>query len=182
MPRFLHELFGEETNQKTLITTLVFSVVMTLFTAWLGQDHLATLRVYQLILLIILMVDIYGGIVANFSVGTSKYYMKHPVLRRIFVIIHPHAFFIFLLSGMPWLYGLYSYAFLVAASYITSRIPKRNLQELLAILFVLVGIIINFILFKQVETYIRLLSLALIIKLIYAFSVEPILLEEQLSI
>lgn len=172
IPRFLHEFFGERQTLNGLILIGLFSVFSTLFTVLIGLEAMSQLKTYRIILLIVLMVDIYGGVIANFTRGTKEYYDKHPKLKKIFVIIHPHAIVIFLLAGLSYLYGIYFYAFLVASNVLVRLIKNRNLQELLAIGINLLAAVILFEIFKDVPIYIIILTFGLTVKLIYAFSVD----------
>ena len=172
IPRFLHELFGEKQTLNGLIVIGVFSVLATLLTVLIGLDALKQLEVYRVILLVTLMIDIYGGIIANFTRGTKEYYDNRPTLKKIFVIIHPHAILIFLLAGVSYLYGIYMYAFLVASNVLVRLIKNRNYQELLAIGINILAAVILFEIFKNVPIYVILLTFGLTVKLIYAFSVD----------
>ena len=172
IPRFLHELFGEKQTLNGLIFIGVFSVLATLLTVLIGLDALKQLEVYRVILLVTLMIDIYGGIIANFTRGTKEYYDNRPTLKKIFVIIHPHAILIFLLAGVSYLYGIYMYAFLVASNVLVRLIKNRNYQELLAIGINILAAVILFEIFKNVPIYVILLTFGLTVKLIYAFSVD----------
>lgn len=174
IPRFLHEFFGEKQTLNSLIFLGCFTLIATLITVFVGLDELKTLETYRVVLLIILMVDIYGGVVSNFTRYTKEYYDKHPLLKKIFVIIHPHAVVIFLLAGVSYLYGIYFYAFLVASNVLVRLIKNRSLQELLAIAINLLAAVILFEIFKDIPMYVILLTFGLTVKLIYAFSVDLI--------
>ncbi len=172
IPRFLQFLFGEKQSLKHLITGLIVSVLLTLFTVVIGYDDLKTLNIFNVIVLIILMIDIYAGIHFNFTKETKAFYKSHPTLKKIFVIVHPHALIIFILAGLSFLYGIYYYAFLVASFVIIKFIKNRSLQELISIVLIILGAVILFEILKDVPIYIIIMTFGLSVKLLYAFSVD----------
>ena len=172
IPRFLHFLFGEKQSLKHLITGLVFSVLLTLFTMIIGYDDLKALNIFNVIVLIIFMIDIYGGIAFNLTKETKSYYKIHPTLKKLYVIFHPHALLIFILAGLPFLYGLYFYAFLVASFVLIKLFKNSRLQELSSIIFIILGAVILFEVFMNLPIYLIVMAFGLSVKLLYAFLVD----------
>lgn len=173
MPTFLQPFLGEETTLIFIFLMFVFSIGMTLLTILISDFRFRLLETYRQVILVFLMIDIYAGMMANFNPSTHDYYNKHPFLKKIFVIIHPHALIIPFLTITEFTYGLYMYVLLVAANVIVFLIKNRNQQEIVAIVFNLFTGFLLFALF-DLPTYVQILYLSLVIKLIYAYSVEPV--------
>ncbi len=85
IPKFLHELHGEEASALSLI--LVYSAGLLLgITIFLLTPDLQP--AWHRWLLTVLAMDIGGGVVANMTPGTSDYYAKRPKIRWIFILMH----------------------------------------------------------------------------------------------
>jgi hypothetical protein len=84
--KFLVELFGRETTTFDLLAIVIgsFSVAgLTLALKW-NTD----ISIFKLIILTILTLDIAGGVVANFTTGTTNYYAETLRKRYFFVLFH----------------------------------------------------------------------------------------------
>jgi len=173
VPTFLHPFLGKETTLPFIVLLILFSIGMTFLTIWLSDIYFGVLETYRQVLLVILMMDIYGGIIANFSPMVHDYYHEHPNLRKIFVLVHPHALLLPWLTLHEFRYGLYVYALLVAFNFIIFSIKKRNIQEIVAIGVNLGMGALIFTVFG-LDTWVAMIYLSLVIKLIYGFSVDPV--------
>jgi hypothetical protein len=173
MPTFLHPFFGEESTVFFIIFMLIFAIGMTLLTIYISDYRFRVLELYRKIILVALMIDIYAGMIANFNPSTHDYYDKHPFLKKIFVLIHPHALIIPFLTLTEFRFGFYVYVLLVSANVLVTFIKNRNHQEIIAIFFNLLAGFLLFAVF-DLSTYVQILYLSLVIKLIYAYSVEPV--------
>lgn len=67
----LHELMGEETTKFEFIYIFGFAIFSTLVIGWITRAELDSLVIWKLIMIILLMFDIFGGVIANLSYGTN---------------------------------------------------------------------------------------------------------------
>ena len=86
IPRFLHELHGEETSLPALACTYSAAVAAGA-AAWVGLAPARPLW-WRLAIAVLVFADVGGGVVANFSAGTMRYYRERPRLRVFFLLAH----------------------------------------------------------------------------------------------
>lgn len=148
---------------------LTFVCLFTGFFVLKFRGDISSLPLFNQIILYIILIDLFAGIVANLFDETRLYYQEHPKLKRIFVIIHIYPMLICLLAGVPILYGLYIYAYLVAANFILQQIKHIMLQELFVLIFILGAISIIYQMI-EVTPFVLTMFGALSIKILFSFS------------
>jgi|GEM_PF-2032671 len=172
MPRFFHELFGEETTLWTLILALLSGLMATLLLPVIGQDALTTIPIQFQLWIYIITFDVCAGIISNFSFGTKTYYLNRPRLKRWFAIIHIYPIVLALLTPMSFFTGLSIYA-MILASCVIVQMQKQPLKSwIIAGCLVLMIVIISLFFIKDVPLYLDLIHIGIAIKLILAFSIS----------
>jgi hypothetical protein len=170
IPKFLHELHGEKTRLSNLIIVYLSGVLaasVIFYTFFRSGTEL-----WKVLLITLLYLDIAGGVVANFSSSTIRYYSDKGVLRVYFLLthlLHPALFIVAFHAN--WLYFTFTGLYTIAVSLFVNSLKEGEMQKNLATLFVTSGILISF--FFKVPNYI-LYSFAplFMIKLILGFSIK----------
>ena len=86
IPAALVKLHGEQSTLPDVIATHAVAYLMAAFIGWLSwQEGLAG---WQVGLLAVLGGDIAGGVVANVTAGTDRYYGARAQLRKVFLATH----------------------------------------------------------------------------------------------
>lgn len=85
IPKFLHELHGEEASLLSVLLVYATGIAFALFCIVMCRP---VVQGYQTWILALMALDIGGGVVSNFSPGTSAYYAKRPTRRWIFIAVH----------------------------------------------------------------------------------------------
>ncbi len=168
--RLFHDLFGRETTTFDLLAIVIGSLsfaALTLILKWNGD-----ISNFKLIILTILALDIAGGVVANFTAGTTNYYAESLRKRYFFVLFH-----LLQPSILSWIFPNELQAILgvsiytLTSSIIVLNIKKYNTQKIVAItllhLSFMLSIRLNFS-DPLTQLFMQLFS----IKLILAFSVN----------
>ena len=122
MPKFLHELFGKRTTKVGLTIVLLCCLVLSSLLLVHTYNEWYELAAWKKILLILLTLDITGGVVANLTKATNEYYQASRKARLIFIAIHVQP----LLLG--WLLGNFLLAVIVWVSTITAALIITNLE------------------------------------------------------
>ena len=174
IPRTFQPFLGEKTTINALILVTVFSLGMTLITLYIANPLFEALPLLNQVILILLMIDVYGGVVANFFPIVKDYYNAHPFMKKIFVFVHVHPFLIVWLAGLEFRIAFVLYAVMIGSHVLVRLMKKRNHQELLAILFNLLAAVLIYDTLQPIPSYVALLLFALFVKLIYGFSVDLI--------
>jgi hypothetical protein len=143
IPRAIQVLHGECATVSGLLvvysTAAVFGVLALVF-AW---SRVADLPWWKSALLFLVAACASGGVVANFSASTDRYYARRPGLRWAFIFVHvigPAALY-FLFDGRL-AYWVFLYVYTVAAASIVNVIQERNRQEVAAASLLVLDIVI----------------------------------------
>lgn len=172
IPKYLHELFGEEQINSELIITLVFlgvsflSIIIGTREEWIG------LQWYRTVLLFILMLDILGGVAANLSAGTNNYYRENSKRRWIFIAIHIQPFFFAWILQSSFKVALMVWLYTIGASTIINLLHKKECQRILAGSFLGFGLLAFFLLSFDLPIVITIIYTLYMFKLIFGFAVD----------
>lgn len=141
IPRLLHPLHGTSTTLFELIITYVtgigMAIAMYLFT------YSLTLSIGKRLILILLTIDIAGGVIANFSSGTKAYYRQKPTLGRLYLPLHmvqPLVLSYVFPADLPQIIGISFYTILSA--WLIRLIKRKLVQRMVTLMFYTVGILL----------------------------------------
>jgi len=168
--KFLFELFGRETTTFHLLAIVIASLSFAGLT--LLQILNTDISNFKLIVLTILALDIAGGVVANFTTGTTNYYAESLRKRYFFVLFHllqPSILIWIFPNDLQAILGIS--IFTLISSIIVLNIKKHYKQRIAALTILLLSFILSILLnFSELLTqlFMQLFS----IKLILAFSVN----------
>jgi membrane glycosyltransferase len=168
--RLFHELFGRETTTFDLLAVVISSISfagLTLAQKW--NDDISN---FKLIILTILALDISGGVVANFTTGTTNYYGESSRKRYVFVLFHllqPSILIWIFPNELQAIMGISIFTLL--CSFIVLNINKHYTQRITAIILLLLSFILS-ILLNYSDPLLQIVMQLFSIKLILAFSVN----------
>ncbi|MCG1008846.1 hypothetical protein J4760_02130 [Salinicoccus sp. ID82-1] len=170
VPKLLHELFGRRTTKAELAIVLASCILLSSILLFHTFDEWSELAVWKMILLVILTLDITGGVVANVTKGTNEYYQGSPEARLVFLTIHVQP----LILG--WIFGNFSlcaiiWIFTISVAWIITRIEKRDLQRTAGMASALLGLGILTLLSDTHFILNGLLALY-VLKLVFSFAVD----------
>ncbi|BFP41704.1 hypothetical protein FGF1_25490 [Flavobacteriaceae bacterium GF1] len=86
IPMVLHELHGQQSTLLDLLLTYTIAILTTMAALHLAAHSFD--GTYKFVILGILVFDLSGGVVSNFTEGTTKYYSDKPKARSIFIVLH----------------------------------------------------------------------------------------------
>jgi membrane glycosyltransferase len=168
--KFLFELFGRETTTFDLLAIVIASLSFAGLTLALKWN--ANISLFKLIILTILTLDIAGGVVANFTAGTTNYYAESLRKRYFFVLFH-----LLQPSILIWIFPNEFQAilgvsiFTLLCSFIVLNINKHYTQIITAIILLVLSFILS-ILLNYSDPLLQIVMQLFSIKLILAFSVN----------
>lgn len=170
IPLFLQELHGKEATIADLIFTYLTALVATGLILYSACDiHMG---VFKFIILGLLAFDLSGGVVANFTQGTTDYYAESPKRRYVFMGLH-----LIQPIVMAWIFPEDWASIYVAASYtllatiVASSLKEEGKQRVLAGVLVTMGLSIVFLMSPESKV-VHFMLVLFIVKLILAFSVK----------
>ena len=169
IPKYLQDLHGKKTSLLILILTYLSGLVTaTVITCFIAKQ--ININMWRLTLTFILIADISGGIISNYSKSTRDYYSENSKKHVIFIFLHILQPFLFLiifpeLSGFFLFMGIYAISCCLAIYKIEDNEYKRVISSFMFI----IGIMIIFI-FKIPIEIVKIIPILFFVKLILAYS------------
>ena len=171
IPKFLHEIHGDESNWFDIIATHSVALITVFGTVYLANP--LELQGWKTILLIILAYDLGGGVLANFTYSTNWYYEQASIRRKVFLALHVLQPFFMILVFPEYLNEILVYAaYTLASSFRTNAIKDVRTQLIAGSFFSLTGIIVLHSLSSSIEATLSLLFTLFLLKLPLSFSVR----------
>jgi hypothetical protein len=170
--RFFHELFGEETTRLDLLSIITASVLGTLLVFWLDFTHLIELSIPILVIVLLLMADILGGVVANMTKGTQLYYKERPTFRQIFILIHIQPIIFALLIKSFVIESIFLYLYVVLAATLINAIRHLPQHKGVAAFMFMMGALLLILIGMNMPPYVLIFFLFFMMKIILSFSVS----------
>jgi hypothetical protein len=171
IPRFLHEIHGERSNWFDLALTHFIALATTLAVLTLIDGF--NFAGWERWTLIALTYDLAGGIIANFSYGTSHYYAQSNKRRLWFISLHflQPLFMSILFPEFGMTIAIVS-GYVIAASLTVNAIKDTARQATLGALLAVSGIVVLQIFIPKTNAVLELLLTMFLLKLPLAFAVR----------
>jgi hypothetical protein len=170
LPKFLHDLHSERTRVSTLIVVYLSALICAGVAAW--QIAATGQPVWKTIFGAFIFMDIGGGVVANLSSSTNRYYQKRLKLRLPFLalhVIHPAALALLFPSEIG--YFIVAGAVSLTSAFIVNAVKDGELQQNLAALLVAAGCAFSFC-FRLDLPILYLFAPLFLVKLVLGFAVR----------
>lgn len=172
IPKFFHEILGENQKKIELIFIILFAALSTTFLFIFYYDFLSTLPLLNQGILLLLTLDITGGVIANLTYGTDQFYSKRKKTRMVFIAIHIQPILIFLFTKLPLWIGLILWAYTIFCAIILERLKNHPSQKVFAGFDFFVGLVILFGFQSSLTPFVTFLILLFLFKVLYSFSVN----------
>ena len=172
VPKFLHELHGEQTNIAELLLIYGFAVIGPVILYFTTRTGLPELAWWRTLLLFVIAADLSGGIIANLTYGTTAFYEKRQWRKAVFILAHAaHPAVLFLLTREQLPFWVYTGGITLFFSFLTAFAFRQPRQQFFGFIAVCISVAFGFILFGTTPFY-RTVSILYMLKLIYSFSVD----------
>ncbi len=144
VPRFLHELHGEQTTLFDLVLTYLVAIGTAIVIVLRPSTRPVATLWWEIALVALIGGDLAGGAVANFTIGTDRYYSARPKLRLVFLALHViHPAILYLIIGGPPEVWIAIPVFTLLSAFAVNRLPRERQPTVAAVLTV-AGIMICF--------------------------------------
>jgi hypothetical protein len=170
--KFFHEILGETQRPIELLFIILFALVVTTFSYFFYYDFLSTLPLINQVILILLTIDIAGGVIANLTHGTDQFYAKRKNARLIFIAIHIQPILIFLFTNLPLWIGLILWAYTIFCALILEWLKEHPSLKVFAGFDLFVGLVILFVFQSSLTPFVTFLMFLFLFKVLYSFSVN----------
>ncbi|MFZ5987713.1 MAG: hypothetical protein ACOYWZ_11390 [Bacillota bacterium] len=172
IPKFFHELFGEKQNIIELLLIIAFTIVSAITVGMITLKEWQQYAWYQLIVLVLLYLDIAGGVIANLTFSTNRHYQDRPKARLVFIAIHVQPLIIgFVLQTGLWI-CVVVWAYTIVSALIVNALNELSIQRSVGGLLMTIGLMGLFLLGQGTQLLILIILLLFIIKVIFSFAVN----------
>ncbi len=174
IPGFLHEFHGRKARVSSVLAVYLSGIMAAgIFIAGL-LPHLGT---WRLVAVSLIMFDICGGVAANLSTSTNRYYQERPRRRVPFLIIHVlHISLLAFVFPQHGLYFGFVGGYTITMSLLVNAVDGVELQQNLAAGLVIAGLLVS-VLFRLDYSVLYCIAPMFMLKLILGFSVRRPVLE-----
>ncbi len=172
IPHGLRELFGDETTPFVLVLVCCFAVAATGATMWVAREEWLGLNVFSTVIVALLMIDIYGGVVANLSPATNRYYGESLRRRVVFFAVHVQPIVLALVSGDAFAPAMVVWAITVASAFGVESMRGRDIQPIVGFAAAIAGLFVAYFAASEAASYIRITLMMYTVKVTYSFSVD----------
>jgi len=170
IPRFLHDIHGREATILGLWATYVAGSVFGVLGAIAAYQ--AGIELWKAIIVGILFFDVGGGVVANLTSSTNRYYQESAVRRLVFLGLHIiQPILIAVLLGGYWEYALFLAAYTAICGLMLNSLRGPENQQVVAGLLCVAGIAC-LTLFSVSPAIIYAFGALFMVKILIGFSVR----------
>ena len=166
----MFELHGKQASKFDLLITYSAAVLYTVAVLFLARDM--PLPVIKIIALGIISFDIGGGVIANFTEGTTNYYVENQKLRYRFIAMHITQPLILL-----WIFPSELLNIAIVSVYTLSCMVVMDIKSgyprkmIVSSLLTIIGLILSFAL-NLSQPIVHITLIMYIFKLVMAFPVR----------
>lgn len=170
IPSALHEVLGRNQSLGGLASIALVTVLAGLIWALTALPEVSDLAVWRQLLAALLMLDIAAGAVANFTLGTNRFYSERPAWRWGFIALHVHLPAVGLLLDLPIAPLLLVWVYTLVGACLVNLCFARPWQPVVAGALLCIGLLGVPLL--SLSPWLTALSLLFMTKVLYAFSVN----------
>ncbi|MEL6190869.1 MAG: hypothetical protein AAFR66_02425 [Bacteroidota bacterium] len=171
VPRPLHEVHGERASLVDVILPHSLSILASIYFLMIPPG--ADFGLLKSVLLFVLTYDLIGGVIANFSEGTSRFYAESKSRRFKFIALH-----ILQPTAMWYLFQdhqtvvLITSIYVVGAAIVVNQLKGLRRQLVVSGTLVIIGIFLFQLFNENAPLTLQFLLLAFILKLPLAWAVR----------
>jgi hypothetical protein len=169
---FFHEILGETQRPIELVFIILFALITTTFSFVFFSDFLRLLPILNQVILLLLTIDITGGVIANLTYGTNHYYSTRKKARLIFIIIHIQPILIFLFTNLPLWIGFILWVYTLFCALVLEQLKNHPSHKVFAGFDLFLGLVILFAFQSFITPFVTFLMILFLFKVLYSFSVN----------
>ncbi|MCX7745789.1 MAG: hypothetical protein N2645_02710 [Clostridia bacterium] len=172
IPKFFHEVFGKRSTVLELALTIFFSVGMSIFLLTCTYSEWKELEIWKIIVVVLLALDINGGVIANFTLSTNNHYKAHPKARLVFILLHVQPV---ILAHLLWNYFIpciYVWGYTIISALIVNALIRHPAQRTIAAVFLTMGFSGLFLFFSSLPKFLFITLLFYLLKVVFSFAVD----------
>lgn len=171
IPKILHDVLGERQGALEIILILIASIGIGLALYLTNSEVFASVSIWRSIIAALLIIDIFAGCVANFTIGTNNYYAIRSINRIIFIAIHVHLLVIMWMLKEPLIPYFIIWAYTITGAFLVNHFKQTNYQTVISGALLTVGLSAMPLL-PEISFWGITVGAAFMIKVLYSFAVD----------
>ena len=171
IPSFLHDVFGEKQSVGSILAILLFGGMLAAALYYRFPELANDLPVWRSALALLLIFDVFAGVIANFTASTSNFYAVRKKNRIVFIAIHVHIVLIAVLLNTNIGYSVGIWAYTIIGAFIVNSLIGKHVQLFVAGLLLSVGLGVVPML-PGITPYMLTISLLFLMKVLFSFAVD----------
>lgn len=171
IPSFLQDVFGEKQSVGSILTILLFGGILTTALYYRFPELANDLPTWRSTLALLLIFDVFAGVIANFTASTSNFYAVRKKNRIVFIAIHIHIVLIALLLNTNIGYSIGIWAYTIIGAFIVNALIGKHLQLFAAGLLLSVGLG-GMPMLPGITPYMLIIGLLFLMKVSFSFAVD----------
>lgn len=172
IPKFFHEVLGEEQSVKELFLIGAFVLMIGAFVFYKGWSEWQYLSALAKWVVAFIYLDVSGGVIANFTSGTNAFYAQNKKARIVFIAIHVQPLLLSLAMGKAWILGLAISVATIVMAFALNHLRESELHKIYAGFAVGAGLVLVSFLSENLTFIENSIYLLYTFKVLYSFSVD----------
>ena len=172
IPKFFHEVLGKESTVLELSLTLAFTILSTILLLTKTYSEWQGFELYQIAVILILALDINGGIIANFTLSTNNQYKESARARLIFIALHVQPLILAFVLGDYFLPCALIWGYTVVSAFIVNRFAGHPAQRTIGSVFMAFGLLWLILFFYTLPKFLFVILIFYLIKVSFSFAVD----------
>lgn len=172
VPAAFRELFGRRTTLLEMGVTLAFSAVLSFLLLAATYGEWRAFAIWQAVVVIVLTVDISGGVVANLTDSTNAHYRSNARARLVFIAIHVQPLLLAWIFAPDGPVCCLAWAYTVLSALLVNALAAHPAQRPIAGALAAAGICLLLLLSGDTAKIVLALLSLYMFKVIYSFAVD----------
>lgn len=172
IPPFFHEVFGKRSTVIEILLILSFSLVMSVVLLAFTYSEWKELALWKVMLLLLLALDILGGVIANFTHSTNQFYRTRPRARIVFILLHVQPLLLALLLWNHFALCFLIWGYTILSTFIVNALLDHPAQRTIAAVFVSTGFASLLLFYSDLPLLLVFFLFFYLFKVIFSFGVD----------
>ena len=169
IPKFLQEFHGKKASLISMIFVYVNAIIFAIVVSYFVKSE--NLNLWKEILLFVIVADIAGGAIANFTTSTRQYYKENPKLQLPFLLLHIiHPVLLYILLPQFISFSIFMGVFTIISIVIIRLIAHLNDLKIISIFLFIIGNAILLLIPCEIQI-LRIIPILFFLKIILGFAV-----------
>lgn len=172
IPSFLHEVFGKESTIIELTLTLVFAIFSTILLSIETYSEWQSFGIFQIVVILVMVFDISGGVIANFTFSTNNQYKESKRARLFFIAGHIQPLILALVLKGYYFPCALTWGYTVISAFIVNGFVKHPAQRTIGATLMFLGVLWLILFLYDLPKFLLVILILYLAKVSFCFPVD----------